>query len=161
MLYGRGFVRCCDTVCYFFFFQWRPSWKTGRWRVIILRGVIKDLRTHSHTNPMLLYSSPSHISLPALSSTHLTVCPAIWGHFPPPFVSSLSSPYPLPLYLLLRRVWTVNFLLSMMCRVSGECCLLLWAWQLLLSSPFPVTCEALSVSLWEHVNCFWTPISVH
>lgn len=134
-------------------------------------------RTHNVPVPLFLWVTSAcqlcllHISPYALPSGDVFF----------PFVSSLGSPSPclyisiyfcfipqLPLFLYPRllischlRVWTVNFLHSMLCSVSGECCLLLWAWQLPISSPFTWLCIALHVSLEEHVNCFWTLIIVH
>lgn len=168
-----------------FIFQWRLSLKIGEWRMMTLWGVIKDLQIHTQ----IQIHKRTHNPCPFIPLQVTSACQLCLLHISPyalPSGDVLSSLcfiplffLSLPLYLLfcfifqlplflyprflischLRRVWTVNLIHSMLCWVSGE-----WSFcgfgNCLWALPF-LAFVMLSASLWEHVNCFWTPISVH
>lgn len=123
---------------WFFFFPWRSSFIVQQ-RVMILWGVIKSpahthtqIHTHKSLVPLFLSKSHQHASFVFYTSHRM---PCHLGTISPPFVSSFFVPVPASLAASVKK--TVNFHHRTLCCVSGECCLLLQAWQLPMSSQFP------------------------
>lgn len=166
-------------------FQWRSSLEIREWRMMTLWGMIKDLnihthaRAHTHTVPVPLFLSKSYQLASFVCYTSHRM-PRHLGTFSPPFVSSFCSPSPclsicFSFHPLTSSVSLPPFPHFLSSEKSVNCEFLphyvvLWS-QVSTGSfcglgncPWVLTFLSfvrLSVSLWEHVNCFWTPISVH